>query len=189
MLVSYIIRNNINILNILTLEQNNIVRPEIENKYLHDLDYNRETLTGTILSGKVVKWRRSDKLGAGVATFSYNNISILRSRETRKYNYETNQILSEHPRIVKYKLFFVPTKNYIEIPLKMIPSPRATYFWIIPGIWEKMSEREKKIHEFLFKYKTIDSARTSHLFWLMFTAYIIQFLCVSWDLVKKNVLK
>ena len=54
MLVSYIIRNNINILNILTLEQN-IVRPEIENKYLHDLDYNRETLTGTILSGKVTK--------------------------------------------------------------------------------------------------------------------------------------
>ena len=54
-LVSYIVRNNINILNILTLEQNNIVRPEIENKYLHDLDYNRETLTGTILSGKVVK--------------------------------------------------------------------------------------------------------------------------------------
>ena len=121
-----------------------------------------------------------------MATFIYNNISILRSRETRKYNYETNQILSEHPRIVKYKLFFVPTKNYIEIPLKMIPSPRATYFWIIPGIWEKMSEREKKIHEFLFKYKTIDSARTSHLFWLMFTAYIIQFLCVSWDLDKKN---
>ena len=54
-LVSYIIRNNINILNILTLEQNNIVRPEIENKYLHDLDYNRETLTGTILPGKVMK--------------------------------------------------------------------------------------------------------------------------------------
>ena len=54
MLVSYIIRNNINILNILTVEQNNIVRPEIENKYLHDLDYNnRETLTGTISSGKV----------------------------------------------------------------------------------------------------------------------------------------
>ena len=50
-MVSYIIRNNINILNILTVEQNNIVRPEIENKYLRDLDY--KTLTGTISYGKV----------------------------------------------------------------------------------------------------------------------------------------
>ena len=63
-LVSYIVRNYINILNILTLEQNNRVRPEIENKYLHDLDldYNRETLTGTFLfGGKVMKSTRSVK--------------------------------------------------------------------------------------------------------------------------------